>query len=336
MSLGGYIENLIFNESGFMTPMKFVMLALKLLVTGFLFWLLLQNVDISVVWDKLGNVQLGWAVMAVAALMVQLLLTGLRWYYVSQLVNAFIRRQLALRLILVGQFFNQILPSSVGGDAVRAWLLSREGLTIRHSMVSVICDRGVALILLTVIVAFTMPLVIFLGDVNIPSALPMAISIITLVVIGLLSLFLFGKRLANKMISSRMTRPLGVLVRDLCDVLFSSGKSVRVIAISVVVQIIVVISIYYCGLALGVDLKLVQLSMLPLILLVSSIPISFAGWGLREGAMVAGLGFAGVSAGDALAISVGFGVAQLLIGLPGAFIGAVSMLGFRKNTDANL
>jgi len=52
----------------------------------------------------------------------------------------------------------------------------------------------------------------------------------------------------------------------------------------------------------------------------ASIPISFAGWGVREGAMVVGLGFAGVSPSEALAISLLLGVTQFAIGLPGCAI----------------
>jgi len=60
--------------------------------------------------------------------------------------------------------------------------------------------------------------------------------------------------------------------------------------------------------------------MLPLIILISSIPISFAGWGLRESVMVVGLGFAGMPASEALALSVTFGLGLLCIGLPGLVI----------------
>ncbi len=47
------------------------------------------------------------------------------------------------------------------------------------------------------------------------------------------------------------------------------------------------------------------------------IPISFAGWGIREGAMVTLFAFAGVNADTALALSLAFGVALLAVSLPG-------------------
>ena len=293
------------------------MLAFKLVVTSALLWFVFRKVDLGPLAMQLGNLQAGWATVALAVLFGQLLLTGVRWYFVGQLVGAGIGVGLAIRLILVGQFFNQILPSSVGGDGVRAWLLSREGISIRHALVSVICDRGAALVLLTVIVACTLPIVIVSGDAAIPFAWPLAIAVNALTVGGLLLLFLWGEAFSAWLIRLPPARPFGVLIRDLRRVLFSSARSLWVVGLTIVVQAMVVMSIYFCALALGVKFGMVHLLMLPLIMLVSSIPISFAGWGLRESAMVAGLGFASISAADALAVSVSFGIAQMIVGLPG-------------------
>ena len=49
-----------------------------------------------------------------------------------------------------------------------------------------------------------------------------------------------------------------------------------------------------------------------------SIPISIAGWGIREGVLVAGLSYTGVQNEVSLAISVMFGLIVLLYSLPGA------------------
>ncbi|MDP2025013.1 lysylphosphatidylglycerol synthase transmembrane domain-containing protein [Sulfuriferula sp.] len=313
-----------------MKPVQAGMLAFKLIVTGVLLWFLFRKVDIGPVATRLVSMQAGWAAVALAVLLGQLLLTGVRWYFVGQLVGAGIGFGLASRLILVGQFFNQVLPSSVGGDGVRAWLLSREGISIRHALVSVICDRAAALVLLTVIVACTLPIVILSGDAAIPYAWPLAIALDALTVGGLLFLFLWGGAFSAWLISLPLTRPLGVVIRDLRLVLLSSAKSLWVVGLTIVVQAMVVMSTYFCALALRVEFGTAPLLMLPIIMLISSIPISFAGWGLRESAMVAGLGFAGISAGDALAISVSFGIAQILVGLPGVVVAVMSSYGRKK------
>lgn len=307
-----------------MKPSQVGMLVFKLVVTSTLLWFVFSKVDLGPLAMRLGNLHAGWATVALASLFGQLLLTGVRWCFVGQLVGVDIGVGLAMRLILVGQFFNQVLPSSVGGDGVRAWLLSRTGISIRHALVSVICDRGAALVLLTVIVTCTLPIVIVSGDAAIPSAWPLVITVGALTVGGLLFLFLWGSAFSAWLIRLPPARPLGVLIRDLRRVLFSSVRSLWVVGLTIVVQAMVVMSIYFFALALGVKFTMVHLLMLPLIMLVSSIPLSFAGWGLRESAMVTGLGFAGIPAADALAVSVSFGIAQLLVGLPGIVIAIMS------------
>jgi len=69
---------------------------------------------------------------------------------------------------------------------------------------------------------------------------------------------------------------------------------------------------------MGVELDLgAALVIVPAVMLVTMAPISFAGWGVREGAMIVGLGLAGIAAADALAVSVAFGLVQVALGVPG-------------------
>jgi glycosyltransferase 2 family protein len=58
----------------------------------------------------------------------------------------------------------------------------------------------------------------------------------------------------------------------------------------------------------------------PLSNLVQAVPISIAGWGVREGFFVAAFGLTGVAAPHALAVSILFGLINLLISLPGGAV----------------
>ena len=42
---------------------------------------------------------------------------------------------------MIGTFFNQTLPSTIGGDAVRLWLVTRTGASCRFATYSVLVDR---------------------------------------------------------------------------------------------------------------------------------------------------------------------------------------------------
>ena len=59
---------------------------------------------------------------------------------------------------------------------------------------------------------------------------------------------------------------------------------------------------------------------MPLASLLMTVPISIAGWGVREGVMIIGFGFLGVTPESALAISLLYGLIMLVISLPGVVI----------------
>jgi uncharacterized membrane protein YbhN (UPF0104 family) len=55
-------------------------------------------------------------------------------------------------------------------------------------------------------------------------------------------------------------------------------------------------------------------------LLIMMIPVSIAGWGVREASMIVALGYAGVGAADAFAISVAFGLINVIAGIAGGIL----------------
>ena len=63
---------------------------------------------------------------------------------------------------------------------------------------------------------------------------------------------------------------------------------------------------------------------MPPVLLVMTLPISIAGWGVREQAMVAAFALVGVPGEGALALSIMFGLMGLITGLPGGVVWLIS------------
>ena len=84
---------------------------------------------------------------------------------------------------------------------------------------------------------------------------------------------------------------------------------------SIVAQVFFVLGVYV--LSFGIEMEgsihsITFLALLPVLALVSSLPISFGGWGLREGAFVYGLGLIGYSMEGAFLLSVQVGVVTML------------------------
>ena len=137
---------------------------------------------------------------------------------------------------------------------------------------------------------------------------------------GFVVLLLGGSVLAARLHAWRITAPLGTIAMGLRKTfLHPAGLMIVLLSLAIHLMSVAIILLIAAGLgiALGPDAALV---LVPPILLVSVIPIAIAGWGLRESAMVVALAQVHVAAPDALAISILYGLVQILTGLPGAVL----------------
>jgi len=81
-------------------------------------------------------------------------LVGLRWWLLLRTQSIFIRFWATLRLHFLGLFYNNFMPSSVGGDLIRAWYVTRHTNRRFEAALSVFVDRAIGLLSTLVISAF--------------------------------------------------------------------------------------------------------------------------------------------------------------------------------------
>jgi uncharacterized protein (TIRG00374 family) len=293
-----------------------VSVAIKAAVSLSLVVWLLHRIDLVPLLQRVGSIDLILASAAIVVMMAQLLVAGWRWAMIGRIIGTKLSREATIRLTLIGQFFNQTLPSAIGGDAVRAWLLSRDGgLSLTKAVSGVFADRVVALILLIAIVGAMLPA--FYTRVDSPELRASVTALVIATTAGVIVLLLFGPLLSRLLRRYRFTRALAELADDLRLVLMSPGAP-AIVAAAIFVHVAVVASIWLVAHALAVDVTFVDcLVLVPPIVLVTTLPISIAGWGVRESATVIAFGFVGVTPVDAVALSVVFGLVQIAIGLPG-------------------
>jgi hypothetical protein len=94
---------------------------------------------------------------------------------------------------------------------------------------------------------------------------------------------------------------------------------------AILIHLMTTASCYVLAIGLQANLTLSDaLVFFPPVILLTAVPISISGWGVREGAMVACLALAGVSPAKALAISLLMGVISVIIGIAGGIVWLVS------------
>src|SRR5258708_6916820 len=98
-----------------------------------------------------------------------------------------------------------------------------------------------------------------------------------------------------------------------------SGAAAFAIALSVSIHLLAVTAVVLIATSLGVALDFRHaVGIVATAVLLAAVPLSVNGWGIREGAMVAGLSLVGIGQADAFLISVLFGLGMMLSTLPGA------------------
>ena len=106
---------------------QFLLLSARILVSLVLLYLALRGINFAAIQSRLSQINVGWIALAVLITIGQVFIGALRWREISALCQAPLTDLLAFRYNMIGAFFNQTLPSSIGGDAVRLWLLNRTG-----------------------------------------------------------------------------------------------------------------------------------------------------------------------------------------------------------------
>ena len=261
-----------------------------------------------------------WAALAILIVILEIPLSGLRWYNIVESLGTRDKRMTRIAIIAataVGVFFAQVLPS-VAGDGVRAWLLVRLGSDWRNSVTSAVIDRGVGLGLL-VAVGFIVLLL--------PSGLTAlgGYRDVVLVVYGVLILagvsgLLLVPTIVPPLARWRYSRWFAILAADVHRVLLGS-KGPVILAIGCFIHALTIIVVWSVGRAQGLALPLADAAVLFTIMIgVVIIPISIGGWGLRELAVISLLAGYGVAPERALLFSVCFGLALAVGSLPGAVV----------------
>ena len=127
---------------------RVLFLLLKVAVSALLLYLSLRAVHLESVGARLASAKASWLAAAAALGIAQLVLLAVRWREIADAGTARLTVKAALQFTFIGSFFSQVLPSTVGGDAARIFLLARSGGGWAHATYSVLIDRivGVTLV----------------------------------------------------------------------------------------------------------------------------------------------------------------------------------------------
>ena len=258
----------------------------------------------------------GLLLAASAVLLVVVGLNTVRWLLVARICQLQMPWRRSFQWTMIGHFFNQIFPSSVGGDVVRGILAGRGIDDMGGAFSSIALERIVGFVALLALIAVGQPLLI--ARLHDRSLSHVALAAILLGLGALAAAFVLAKFAGNRH-SGRLQAAAHRFAGDARRLLASPLLTGSALLVSFVMHGSNLVLTAAVANQLGADISLLDvLLVVPTIILIASLPISIGGWGVREAALAVGFSGLGQPASVAVATSLIIGLANLVSALPGA------------------
>jgi len=289
--------------------MFWVKLILSLLMLAYLGWAL----DLSSVFELLRRADWTLVALACACMIFGQTISAVRWIWLVRGLGLAVIAIRKIQIYFLGMFLSLFLPSTIGGDVARGWLLARDRENAGWpAAASVILERVNGVLGLGLLVSFCM---LFL---DIPGLwlLLWNAGLFTLLII-LLSSPYWWSYLAGSAWSGRFSgwKSLPLTSRPFQRAWWRS------LPLSILFQTLVVQAHVLLGAAVGMEMSWFAFGfMVCLVALASALPVSFNGFGIREAGYVGLATWFGASAEEAGAMAASWVLVLLVTALPGGVV----------------
>jgi uncharacterized protein (TIRG00374 family) len=291
-----------------------IKLFIRLTVTVVIFVLIFRSIDVQEVAETAANARPGLLVVALLLLFVSASMASMRWGLIMK--NLGLERSWLFywQSYFKGVFFNQGLPTSVGGDAVRVLDAAGRRYSKLEVLYGVLLDRiaGVTALIAMNLVAYGLQ----------PELLPEWVRYVVLVLaVGLVAGFAAGFNLRHLAWLDRWPATANVKILSEKFHLAFNKHRLALVALSLLIHVVATLGIAAVGRSVGLPYGvMIYFILVPPAILFTVIPISLAGWGVREGALVALFSFVGADTAPVLAMSILYGLLFIAVSLPGFVI----------------
>lgn len=297
-----------------MKYIKKIFFILKISIALFSIIMLSYIVNVEKIISVIENVNLIYFLLIIPIYLIAQIISAQRFVYVSKTLGFNVSLVKSIKVHFIGMWFSNLMPTSLGGDAIKAGLFKNQ-MGWLNAVSASILDRIFGLIFLLLTIILFAPLYFIYIDKRISTFFFFS-SIIIVCVIILLS---YLTRFLSIQKFPIILQWIFKIFNDL-NLFCKFNKLIQQFWVSGIVHINGIIAYYLIGMSLGFDLEfIIYILIVPLIFLTALLPISFAGWGIRELSAVTLFGIVGIDAELALASSIMFGLLLIVIGIPGLY-----------------
>ena len=267
--------------------------------------------------------------VAVVGFVVAILITAVRWWILLKIQNIFVELWEVVRLTFLGQFFNFIVPGTVGGDLVKAYYVSKHTPQKAAVLVSVFVDRLLGFTELSLLAA-TMTAIALLGGLSDVEQLgrPMVAIGAVLALLAVMLTFLVSDRFRRALHLQKLygRLPIAHHIAAAGDAVSlykrRMGIMAKAIGLTVGSHVFFVGAIALLGASLSLDVPWYSYFIfVPLIYIAGAVPITPGGVGVIESLYVAMFVSIGTcTSSEVLALALLARAIPMFWALPGAIV----------------
>jgi len=293
---------------------------LKLLITISLLYYLFQKVPVNRVLQTIKGMEIQYFYFSIALFFLYYGFFSLRWRFLLQSQNIKIGLGIGYSYMLISFFFNNFLPSGLGMDIIRSGYVGRRD-NFSKAFGTSLMERMLGMVGMMCIGLFA---IFSLRSEFIRLALLYLILIFLIGGVYSLLIYLKAKWLKEKILSIKFLN-LGESVRAFYHALKLYSKKGKVILIgigySLLVQMTIICINFFLSRSLSMDISFISLiAYIPLITVISLIPITINGLGMRESAYVFLFSSYGIAQEEALSLSLLFFAASVVASAIGGIV----------------
>lgn len=288
----------------------------KFFISGILLILIAGNVDFSRTMVALRTLPGAVVFLALLFQVASNSVAAFRWFLIMSKIGFSEPFSFYLRSFFKGAFFNQGLPTSIGGDAVRILDCTHSEQKNEDAVFGVFIDRIVGLAGLLLLNFFAL----LINRTLLPARIFLPLIIILCFLLAAL-VALFYLRNISFLDTHKYLSYLTRLSKRYQQVYESRSAIFLQTGLSIITHLLAMIAFFILGNGVGLHYTLeTYLALVPPVILLTILPISFAGWGIREGAMIGFFILIGAEKSLVLSFSILYGLLALTASLPGLLI----------------
>ena len=308
-------------------------------LTSFVLW----QTNLTSILHHFANTDIKLISIAILLTVADRILMAYRWLGLLSSLGRALRPPLhiLMRIFFISTFVGTFLPASVGGEAFRAFSLTRHHVSGPDAIASVFMDRMMGVLSV---------LILGSGGLLLAKSLardPLVLGGLVITACGcvVVTLLIFNRQVANwaRYVSGCLPfEKLKAIGSELIDAIqrYALHRSTLfyVLFWSIAVQIVRILIAYFIGESLHLDVSLqVYFTLMPLIVLIMLLPVTVSGIGTSQAAFVWFFGRVGVTAEEAFALSIIFVGLSILGNLPGGILYTMEGLPKAENSgDHNI